>query len=185
DEQEALREREVLLKVTVALERAARERQQRLGAVEADGADRGTRQVLAPRVRPAFRPDQDPARVAEQLLVQPAREALAAFQENAEAVERELVEGEPAGRAQAEPDAGADTVEPVGADRRERAGGAEVLGLGQLDRPEDRILPRTVLAGGAFALAERGPQRGVAGQQETFRECAFAEVRKELCDRHR
>src|SRR5690606_20670625 len=38
---------------------------------------------------------------------------------------------------------------------------------------------------GAFALAERGPQRGVAGQQETFRECAFAEVRKELCDRHR
>src|SRR5690606_27056077 len=133
-------EREVLLQEAIAFEGAPRVRQKRLLLGEADRPDRGAGQVLAPRVRAAFRPHEDAARVAEQLLVQPARNAVGAFEEETQRVERELVEREPRGRADAQANAGPHALESLDADRRERARAAEILRLGQLERPEYGVL---------------------------------------------
>src|SRR5690606_18411249 len=168
---EALREREVLLQEPVALERAARVGQKRLGLGEPDRPYRRPGQVLAPRLRAAFRANEHAPGVPEELLVDAARNALGALQVEAQPIERQLRERQTRGRLEVQPNAGADLVEALNADRRKRAGAAVILRVRQLDRPKDQLLPGAVLARGPLAAG----QHGVARQREAFGERRLAE----------
>ena len=87
EEAEALGEGEVLVQQAVALERAVRDRQQRLVVGKADRADRARGQHLEPLGRPPGRQHERPESGAEDELVERVRDVVAAAEIEAQPFE--------------------------------------------------------------------------------------------------
>src|SRR5690606_21364137 len=110
---------------------------------------------LPPCLGTAFGSDQYATSRAEELLVETAGNPISALEKESQTVEVELIESKAACRTKAEPDPGPHVLQPLDADGRECARAAEVLCLGELDRPENSVVTAAVLARCPFAFPER------------------------------
>ena len=175
---------EELLQQPIAVEAAQRAGQERQLVLEAPGADRCTRQVMLPggRLGHGLRDHADA--VADDRLVQPEAEPLAAGEVERQMVERQLLERRFAEGFQAQMKGGLDVAPAPDAVAGEGRAG-DVAGIGQADRPELDGMLGEEGASGLLARAEPAHQARVAIDPVAVGEVAGARIGLERDHDHR
>ncbi len=167
DELEPLRKREVLLQEPIALEHAQADRQQRLRVGIAGALDPRSGQELMPRPGLRHRSDEDARRGADRELVEPVGDLVGAGEEQAQPVDRQLVEDEAGRRPELEAHAPFDAARNRQLRERQVGGVGEVLGGGDLERPERDVVRGAELARGLIVLAELAAKRASRAGRRT------------------
>ena len=185
EEQEALREREVLLQQPVAGEAMQGLRQQGFVVLEAGGFDALAVQRLVPRGGALGRQHQHAQRVAADQLVQAVGDVVDAGAVQPQVLQRDLREVEAGRGAQPQAQAGA-VLAPLGQRGHGQVGGVrEVLHLRQLQRPQRDVVRGAELAGRGAGLAGVAQHRGAARQARPGGQRRVAQVGLQLRHQHR
>ncbi|MNN28154.1 hypothetical protein D3C81_1417130 [compost metagenome] len=165
DEQEALRQGEVLLQQAVALEGLGHHRQRRFTVIEATRAqglfDRNTFHPIGAGLAHEHRTG-----AAQQLLVEAERGFVGAVEVQRQMAERQAGERHLGATAQGQAQAGAGLRHAAGQAPEYSAGVAEVLGAGYLQGPEGDVLGAAELARGLRVAPQVGAQHAVTRQAE-------------------
>ena len=184
DEQEALRQGEIFLQQAAALESAQGGGQQRLLVGVAGRADVAGVEPAVPRPGVRGGRDRQPEAGADDQLVQLEGGVVAAGQEQAQFVERQLLERDARAGAQFEPDAAAHAFGHRQRRQRQVGRKREILGRCELQRPQRDVVRGAKLADRGIALAELAAQRTAARDRHALRQVGIVRLRVEAGHQH-
>ena len=177
EEQKAIRKCEVLLQQPIALEAAARRRQQRLILFETDRADGFRRADLDAAARRAHVIADG---VRRDLLVEPRSQIGRGFDEQAQALDRQPIDLHAGRRPQTEPDRRPHLAADRDSGACQRARPGQIFRFGDRERPERYRVRCREDTGRAFALAEKRAQKRAARDRDARLQRPILEVGQKL-----